>query len=219
MSDQGRVAGKVQQTITLGGGRIAAVASPSMMVIPGAKAGNRYVIGRPGKTVPVSVLSVDSDNYSKLSADVHGCVEGDPFAREYTLKPYVVGIWAEMSSFVRSLKGDPIKEICDRLDSIPPEQQARWMKVAVDAASNQSPTEVELAAFEKSLLGTAFKLWSTLKADHVDEFPTPQSVMDKLISLSETEGEKKLAEIMLKLEVASGEADIKNLPGPPATTV
>ena len=219
MSDQGRVSGKASQTITLGGGKIAAVASPSLMVIPGSKPGNRYVVGRAGKAVPVSVISVDGDNYSRLSADVPGCVEGDPFAREYTLKPYVVGIWAEMSAFVRSLKGDPIKEVCDRLDSIPADQQQRWMKVAVDAAANQSPTEIELASFEKSLLGTAFKLWSTLKADHSDEFPDAHAVMDKLIGLSESEGEKKLAEVMLKLELASGEADLRFSDGRPATTV
>jgi hypothetical protein len=154
----------------------------------------------------------------------HARVAGKTFqtidigGKTYTLKPYVVGLWAEMSAFVRSLKGDPIKEVCDRLDLIPADQQQRWMKVAVDAAANQSPTEVELATFEKSLLGTAFKLWSTLKADHLDEFPTAQAVMDKLISLTESEGEKKLAEIMLKLEVASGETDLKNSSGQPATT-
>jgi len=217
MSDQGRVSGKASQTITLGGGKIADVASPSLMVIPGSKPGNRYVVGRAGKAVPVSVISVDGDNYSRLSADVPGCVEGDPFAREYTLKPYVVGIWAEMSAFVRSLKGDPIKEVCDRLDSIPPDQQQRWMTVAVNAAANLTPTEDELIAFEKTLLGQAFKLWSCLKSDHSDEFPTPHVVRDKLIGLLEAQGEKKIAEVMLKMEIASGEQDLKGFAGRPAT--
>ena len=130
--------------------------------------------------------------------------------KSYTMRPYVVGVWAEMSAFVRSLKGDPIKEVCERLDDIPPHQQARWMKVAVDAAANQTPTEIEIAAFEKSLLGTAFKIWTALKADHLDEFPTPQSVADRLIALKEEDGQNKLTEILLKLEVASGEADLKN---------
>ena len=137
--------------------------------------------------------------------------------KTYTLKPYVVGLWAEMSAYVRRLKGDPIKEVCDRLESIPADQQQRWMKAAVEAAANQSPAEQELSAFEKSLLGTAFKLWTTLKADHAREFPDPQAVLDKLISLSEQEGQKKLAEIMMKLEVAGGEADLKNSAGRSAT--
>jgi hypothetical protein len=137
--------------------------------------------------------------------------------KTYTLKPYVVGLWAEMSAYVRRLKGDPIKEVCDRLESIPADQQQRWMKAAVEAAANQSPTEQELSAFENSLLGTAFKLWTTLKAEHAQEFPDPQAVLDRLIALSEQEGRKKLAEIMLKLEVASGEADLKNSVGQPAT--
>jgi hypothetical protein len=74
-----------------------------------------------------------------------------------------------------------------------------------------------LSAFETSLLGTAFKLWSALKADHLKDFPSPQAVLDKLISLGEQQGEKKLAEILLKLEVASGEADLKNSAGRCAT--
>jgi hypothetical protein len=137
--------------------------------------------------------------------------------KTYALKPYVVGLWAEMSAFVRSLKGDPIKEVCDRLDSIPVEQQPRWMRAAVEAAANQSPSEQELSAFETSLLGTAFKLWATLKADHAEDFPSPYAVLDKLAALSEAEGEKKLAEIILKLEVAGGEADLKNCAGRPRT--
>jgi hypothetical protein len=133
--------------------------------------------------------------------------------KPYTLKPYVVGLWAEMSAFVRGLKGDPIKEVCDRLDSIPADQQQRWMRAAVEAAANQSPTAEELSAFERSLLGIAFKLWTTLKSEHANEFPDPYAVMDKLVALSEQEGEKKLAEIMMKMEVASGEADLKNCAG------
>jgi hypothetical protein len=137
--------------------------------------------------------------------------------KTYTLKPYVVGLWAEMSAYCRRLKGDPIKEVCDRLESIPADQQQRWMKAAVEAAANQSPTEQELSAFEQSLLGAAFKLWTSLKAEHVREFPDPQAVLDRLLALSEQDGRKKLAEIMLKLEVAGGEADLKNSAGQPAT--
>jgi hypothetical protein len=135
----------------------------------------------------------------------------------YTLRPYTVGLWAEMSAFVRGLKGDPIREVCQRLDAIPPEQQQRWMRAAVEAAANQSPSEQELSAFEKSLLGTAFRLWTTLRSEHANEFPGPQAVLDALLALSQREGEKKLAEIMLKLEVAGGEADLKNSAGRPAT--
>jgi hypothetical protein len=137
--------------------------------------------------------------------------------KQYTLRPYVVGLWAEMSAFVRSLKGDPIKEVCDRLEAIPPDQQQRWMKAAVEAAANQSPSEQELSAFEQSLLGVAFRLWTTLKADHAREFPDPHAVLDKLILLTEQEGEKKLAEIIMKLDVAGGEADLKNSAGRSAT--
>ena len=161
----------------------------------------------------------------------HGRVAGEPTqtielgGKTYTLKPFVVGVWAEMSAFVRRLKGDPIKEVCERLASIPTDQQARWMKVAVEAAANQSPTDQELASFETSLLGTAFKLWTTLvgpKAqrdkDILAEFPDAHAVMDRLVSLGEQEGEQKLAEIMMKLDLASGEADLKNSHGQPQTT-
>ena len=137
--------------------------------------------------------------------------------KQYTLRPYVVCLWAEMSAFVRGLKGDPIKEVCDRLDKIPADQQPRWMKAAVEAAANQSPSEEELSAFETSVLGTAFKLWTTLKTDHLPDFPDPYAVLDKLLALTEGDGRKKLAEIMMKLDVASGEADLKNSVGRPAT--
>ncbi len=137
--------------------------------------------------------------------------------KQYTLRPYVVGLWAEMSAFVRRLKGDPIKEVCQRLETIPLEQRPQWLRAAVEAAANQSPSDEELSAFEQSLLGTAFKLWSALRADHAEEFRDPQAVLDVLLALERREGEKKLAEIVLKLEVAGGEADLKNSAGRPAT--
>lgn len=153
----------------------------------------------------------------------HGRVAGANFqtlelgGKSYTLRPYVVGLYAEMSAFVRNLKGNPINAVCKAWDSIPASQREFWMAAAVKEAAAQSVTPEDLAAFEQSLLGTAFKLWSTLKADHIDEFPTPYAVMDRMIALKEEEGEAKLAEIMAKLHVASGEADLKNSAGQPAT--
>ena len=155
----------------------------------------------------------------------HARVAGKTFhtielgGKQYTLRPYVVGLWAEMSAFVRRLKGDPIGEVCRRLETIPPEQRPQWMRAAVEAAANQSPSDEELAAFEQSLLGTAFRLWCALRADHAAEFADPQAVLDVLLALDPREGEKKLAEIVLKLEVAGGEADLKNFDGRPATPV
>ncbi len=133
--------------------------------------------------------------------------------KEYTLRPYVVGVWAEMKTFVASLKGDPIKAVCDRLDSIPANQQARWMKAAVEAAANQTPTEQEIAVFEKTLLGQAFHLWACLKSDHLAEFPTPHVVYSLLIDEAERHGQSKLAEIMLKVHVGSGGEALKNSVG------
>ena len=133
--------------------------------------------------------------------------------KEYTLRPYVVGVWAEMKAFVASLKGDPIKEVCDRLDSIPPNQQGRWMKAAVEAAANQTPTDEEMLAFEKSLLGQAFHLWACLKADHLAEFPTPHVVYELMVAEAEEHGQSKLTEIMLKVHVGSGGEALGNSAG------
>ncbi len=138
--------------------------------------------------------------------------------KEYTLRPYVVGIWAEMKAFVASLKGDPIKEVCERLDAIPADQQARWMKVAVEAAANQTPTDQEMLGFEKSLLGQAFHLWACLKTEHLIDFPTPHVVYELMVAEAEQHGQNKLTEIMLKVQVASGGEALKNSAGrSPAT--
>jgi hypothetical protein len=133
--------------------------------------------------------------------------------KTYTLHPYVVGMWGEMRDFVRHRKGDPIKELCTRLDSIPPAQQERWMKAALETASRQTPTDEEILTFEKSLLGRAFGMWCSLKQDHLADFPTAEKVYDAIVLEAETNGEKALSEILLKLHLASGEAALKNSVG------
>lgn len=133
--------------------------------------------------------------------------------KTYTLRPWTVGIYSEMSAFVRSLKGDPIKELCSRLSSIPPDQHQSWMRAAVEAAANQSPPDEEMNRFENSNLGVAFKLWWLLKTDHKDEFPNPFAVMNMMVTLSE----EKLMELAVKTPLASGEADLKNSDGQPET--
>ena len=45
---------------------------------------------------------------ARVSGKMFQTIELD--GKAYTLRPYTVGIWAEMSAFVRSLKGDPIAE-------------------------------------------------------------------------------------------------------------
>ena len=152
---------------------------------------------------------------ARVSGKTFQTIELD--GKSYTLRPYTVGIWAEMSAFVRSLKGDPIAEVCRRLDEIPPEQHAAWMKAAVEAAAHQSPSDKDLVEFEQSLLGKAFGLWAALKTDHLADFPTPHAVLDALVALNQREGAAKLKEILLKLELAAGKHDLKNCAGRPAT--
>jgi hypothetical protein len=148
---------------------------------------------------------------ARVSGKTFQTIELD--GKTYTLRPDTVGIWAEMSALVRATKGDPIAEVCRRLGEIPPEQHAAWMKAAVEAAARQSPSDKDLVEFEQSLLGKAFGLWAALKADHLADFPTPHAVLDELVALNQREGEAKLKEIMLKLELASGKHDLKNCDG------
>ena len=154
-------------------------------------------------------------DHARVAGKTSQTIELD--GKTYTLKPYVVGLWAEMSAFVRSLKGDPIKEVCDRLDAIPAEQQQRWMKAAVEAAANQAPTEQELSAFEQSLLGTAFKLWTTLEGEPRSGIPRAAGGHGRLISLTEEEGEKKTGRNHVQAGGRRGEANLKNSAGQPAT--
>lgn len=151
---------------------------------------------------------------ARVSGKTYQTIELD--GKTYALRPYTVGVWAEMSAFVRQLTGDPIAEVCRRLHEIPPDQHAAWMKAAVETAANQSPSDKDLVDFEQSLLGKAFGLWAALKADHAAEFPTPHAVLDVLVSLNQRQGEAKLKEVLLKLELASGRYDLKNCAGRPA---
>ena len=88
------------------------------------------------------------------------------------------------------------------------------MKAAVEAAANQTPSDEEMLAFEKSLLGQAFHLWACLKAEHLAEFPTPHVVYALMIDEAERHGQSKLTEIMLKVHVGSGGEARKKLRWP-----
>ena len=138
--------------------------------------------------------------------------------KTYTLKSFRVGLWKEMSAFVRSQKGDPIKAVCERWASIPPSQRDQWMEAAIRSATNQTPSEEEMTAFEKSLLGEAFKLWYAIQPEAAEDFPTPLVVRDKLVEINETIGMENVVEILTKLHIAGGEVDLKNSGGQPATT-
>lgn len=151
-----------------------------------------------------------SDPARVAGAAVHTIELG---GKTYNLKPWTMGVYAEMSAFVRSLKGDPIQELCNRLSSLPSDQHAKWMRAAVEAAANQTPTDEEMTRFEESNLGAAFKLWTLLKTDHLAEFPTPFAVMNMMTNLSEA----KLMEVAAKAPIASGENDLKNSAGQPGT--
>lgn len=131
----------------------------------------------------------------------------------YTLRPLTFGIYAEFEDWIVSEKIDPIEALAARIDKVPPQHQAAAWEAAINAAQrNKTITTTEMAAAENSLRGVAWKLWKVLEKDH----PEVRGVDDALKLVAKM-GEDRVPELVAKMQVASGELDLKNSDGPAAT--
>lgn len=128
---------------------------------------------------------------------------------EYTLRPLKVGVYAEMESYIVSLRTDPIAEAAKAVDSVPAQHHAAiWAAAMKQATSGKTVTAAEAADFENSIHGLAWKFWRCIEADH----PEIDSVQ-KAIELLTLAGAERLEEIARSVELGSGEADLGNSPG------
>ena len=128
-------------------------------------------------------------------------VEGDT----YKISPLRLGHWSEMESYVSSLRQNPIDIASANLNGKPLAVQQMIMDAAVKAACYAKIVPaVEIANFEASITGLAWKLWKTLEPNH----PEINSVSEAVFILTAA-GADRLAEIKAKLHVGSGEADLK----------
>lgn len=129
--------------------------------------------------------------------------------KQYTLRPAVLGVYAEMEAYVVSLRQDPLEIATRACQRAPANQHAAIWDAAMRAErSARIATAEEMASFENSVPGIAWKLWKSLEQDH----PEIDGVAAAL-ALLEQAGEDRLSEIVATLHVATGEGDIKNCSG------
>lgn len=115
--------------------------------------------------------------------------------RSYTLRPMMIGMYAEMEAFYLTLKDDPISIAIRALPNIPPERHELVMKAAMDAACRSRLVSAqEMHDFEQSITGTAFKVWCALRSDHL-EFKSPADALNLLERISQQETEELLAKL------------------------
>lgn len=148
------------------------------------------------------------DGHARLSGKLHKTIAIG--GKSITLsKPTLVGVYAEMEAFVISRKRDPLVLAVEACKTAPPAHHAAiWEAAMKTASAARIATAEEMAAFERSPWGIAFKLWKCLDDRHLVEFPTPEATMG-LIRLC---GDN-LDEVQAQLAVVSGEADLGNLSG------
>jgi hypothetical protein len=148
------------------------------------------------------------DGHARLSGKIHKdlLING----KTYTLsRPALVGVYAEMEAFLVSRKSDPIVLAVEACRLAPAAMHATiWEAAMKTGSSARIATAEEMAAFEASPWGIAFKLWKCLDKKHEQEFPTPESAMKLLEEIGDN-----LPELTATLAVVSGEADLGNSSG------
>ncbi len=129
--------------------------------------------------------------------------------KTYTLRPLTVGTYAELESYVRSRRPDPLALAADAAAKVPPSQQpAMWDAAFRIATAGRTVSAEEMMAFETSPMGIAWKFWQLVKRDH----PEIDSA-EKAMALLEQIGREKSTELIMKMQIASGEEDVKNSDG------
>lgn len=129
--------------------------------------------------------------------------------KTYTLRPMKTGQYAAMEAYVISQREDPLVIAAKACATAPEALHATIWDAAIRAArSARTATAAEVAAFENSVRGLAWKILQCVKQDH----PEIKTVDDAII-LIEQAGESRLAELQAKIHVASGEDDLKNSSG------
>lgn len=137
--------------------------------------------------------------------------------REYTMRPFTVGILAEMESYIISMREDPIVAAAKAAPGVSDEFRKEMWDAAMRASvSHRMVTSADQAAFENSVRGLSFKLWTCLRDDQ-PEFKTPDDAMKLISDLALTYGDSIVAQIAAQVDVSSGLVDLGNLSGPSMT--
>lgn len=124
--------------------------------------------------------------------------------KTFQLSPMRFGHYGEMESYVTSLRQCPIEIASEKAKSLSEINRASLWRAAVDAAAYAKIVPaVEIANFEKSIIGIAWKLWKCLEPNH-SEIKSPEDALKILVAA----GAERLEEIKSKILVESGEYDL-----------
>lgn len=123
----------------------------------------------------------------------------------YKMSPLAFGAYGEMEAYVCSLRSCPIDIAASKSSGLSVTNQQLLFDAAIRAATfAKIVPAVEMANFEKSVAGLAWKFWKTLSPNH-EEIAT---VNDAAILITKA-GADRLLEIRAKLIVATGESSLK----------
>jgi hypothetical protein len=126
----------------------------------------------------------------------------------FTLRPLTLGTYAEMESFIIERRGDPLREAAASIEcgEIPQKHHsAIWDAAMRQAMAGRNVSAHEVADFENSVTGVAWKLWKCVQADH----PEIDSV-EKALLLIDSAGEHRFEEILRAVQLGTGEAELGN---------
>lgn len=128
----------------------------------------------------------------------------------YTLsQPRLVGMYGQMEAHLLSKRTDPLV-VATRACQLAPEGQhaAIWAAAVKQASAARVVTASEMAEFENSVYGQAFKFWLCLAPEH--RVKGAIDSVEKALALLELAGDEKIPEIMATVSVVSQEADLGN---------
>jgi hypothetical protein len=132
--------------------------------------------------------------------------------KTYTLRPpAMTGLYGKMEAYIIAQRVDPLVLAATACKTAPKEQHDAIWQAAMKVASKARTVEAtEMAEFENSVKGLAFKFWACLQEKHAQDVLTP----DDALRLLEEAGDERIGEILAKVHVASGQADLGNSSGP-----
>lgn len=124
----------------------------------------------------------------------------------FTLSPLTFGFFGEMEAYVCSLRSDPIAVATEASASVPESMRPMLWDAAVRAACYAKIVPAsEMANFERSMAGIAWKLWKTLEPKHGERFKNYEDALELLTVI----GKERFDEVMAKISLVSGEQDLK----------
>lgn len=130
--------------------------------------------------------------------------------KSYKLRPLTVGVYASMEAYLVSIRPDPLAIASEAVKRLPANQHdALWRAAIATAVANRNISSEQIAEFENSVDGLAWKLWQCLKQDH-PEINSTEAARTLLIQA----GEEHFVRLARAAEIASGEADLGESSGP-----